>query len=223
MFTGAGVALAMIVASATFGFRPSDEEVAVDAYMEVCEDLIWGNERVSCLAGSRDHLVANFDDFQPEVWHGYDPTFPVASVPADELARGGPWLDGASVRSVGEVIDMQRFGPNEGLIQLRPPTDSAVDRLGDDWLESRPAEEEAHRLLASAAWPSDKPADLYVYLNVATRHFFTVEAGDLVIFDGTPVAYGLIRQVQSDRLLPGTYVRGHSVEHLNRDAGGSPP
>ena len=70
--------------------------------------------------------------------------------------------------------------------------------------------------LISPPNPTDDglPADYMVYLNVATRNFFTAKPGELVVFNGIPVAHGLILQVRSGRSIPTTYVRGHSVEHL---------
>jgi len=209
----AGVVVTGMVA---LQFEPSEVVKSVEAYFEICTDEMWGTERVDCLEDSKKVMVDHFDDYSPEAFHTYSPEFQSISLTALALAQGGPGFGGTTVRTVGQVVASQPLGDLEQTIQLRPPTAAAMKEIKwKDVASYFPRGTNEEDVIAPLDPSEDELAtDYYVFLNVTTRPFFGVAPGQLVVFDGLPVAHGLVLQVRSGRSLPTTYVRGHAVEHL---------
>lgn len=207
---------AVVTGVITLQFEPSAVVKSVEAYFEICTDEMWGTERVDCLEESKEVMADNFEDYAPDAFHSYSPEFQAMSVSALALAQGGPGFGGTKIRSVGQVVASQPLGALEQTIQLRPPTAAAMKQF--EWKDVAsyfpPGTNEEDVIAPLDPSEDEVPTDYFVYLNVATRHFFGVTPGELVVFDGLPIAHGLVLQVRSGRTLPTTYVRGHSIEHL---------
>lgn len=160
--------------------RPSDARARAETYMGVCHDEMWATERVTCFDSATEAMTNSPTLYFPEEgWNTFDTTKNVEGVaPLEELGLGGPWLASGTVRSVGEVVAVQRFTPNELVVQLRPPT-PAAQRLAtaSDWEAAFPRAVDRGQV---EKYPADerKDAITLVYLNVSVRHFFTPAPGD---------------------------------------------
>ncbi|MCB0907917.1 MAG: hypothetical protein KDB63_12470 [Nocardioidaceae bacterium] len=209
----------LVVASQAVFFvvsRPSTQERLVADYLNVCSDPMWGSQPVNCYSESRKFMLDHFRVYGPDRWNAFGSFSDDEAVNLGTLSRGGPLLNGNEVVSVGQVVDEQELGGLEIVIQLRAPTSAALSRLPPD-LGLMRTDYARQVLTAHDSSESSKPgapADSLVYLNVSARPFFAVEPGELIIFKGLPIATGYVIQPHTGRLIPMTYVRGASVEHL---------
>lgn len=210
------VPLLVATLSTARAFAPSESDLKAEEYFQVCSDPLWGTDPVACYTRSQSHMAANFADYVPDDYHSYAPSFDASDITANELAQGGPTLDGTPIRSVGQVVVTQVLGVNEQVIQLRAPTSESLKSFR--WSSVRgyfPRESIQESVIVSPN-PAEakRPADSMIYLSVATRNMFSAEPGEFLVFDGIPVAHGVVLQPRTGRRIPLTYVRGHAVEHL---------
>lgn len=209
------VAAGSLAALLAWPGKPSHTEMMVKSYFGLCKDPMWGNERVTCYPASRTYLLRHYVDFRPRHWNAFEPRAGATPIDLGDLSLGGPLLDGQVIKSVGEVIATQNLGGGELILQLRPPTVSAVrDADFNSGLFGEEDPKSTFLQMAGRGTPDGRRAEEVVYLNFAARPFFRAEVGSLVVFDGLPIAAGSVRQVSTSKIIPMTYVRGRSVEHV---------
>lgn len=216
-WTAAGL-IPIVVIGGVLWYRSGDWSRTVNDYVTtMCDDPMWTMERPRCSHESTAYIVDHKAAFDPNGWHSWSELEGAATEDIGDMTLKSAELIGTPVRSIGRVAVTQPMGTSY-VMQLRRITHTQAQDVADndDILELFGKDEQP--ILTASAVDDSADSSVIAYCNFTPRPFFVPQTGDLVAFNGVPVAFGGvglthdgISDGQSSEIV---YVMCSSVEEL---------
>ena len=207
-----GIIVSVLLIAGVLAYGAGSTRRLVEAELEsTCSDGMWLGHVATCHPAAADYLTTNFYAFDPNKHHSWDELSDVRWESIAGIGANAINLGGHATASVGRVLAVQDVGSTL-IVQLAGLTDADRAKLigssAADALIPHDALDQVSAPVSADSWTSAQR----VYCNLPPRPFFSPAPGDLLIFNGTLAATGIIPQLPGNENNQTAYVYCSSAE-----------